>query len=205
MKILLIDDHNLIKMGITILLEEYPEYKDVDSCSNYNEFLEKINENNYDLVICDISLPEKSGYDVLEYINDNKIDTKVIMLSMHEDKNYIKKSLKLGARGYITKSTAHEEIIEAIKKVINENEIYINAKFASVFMDLYKDVNSVELSDREEEVLKLIAEGYTLTEIGQKLYLSVKTIDTYKRRIMEKTKTTKRSELLDYYKQNYLI
>lgn len=206
MKILLIDDHKLIKMGISILLQEYEEYQDVDSCSSYSEFLEKVNDEHFDLIISDISLSDKSGYEVLEYINEKEINSKVIILSMHEDKNYVKKALRLGARGYITKSTAHEEIIDAIRIVMNEDEIYLNTRYSSVFYEMYKekDLETVQLSEREEEVLKYIAEGYTLTEIGEKLFLSVKTIDTYKKRLMEKLQLEKRSDLIDYYRKKYL-
>lgn len=204
MKILLIDDHKLIKMGITILLEETSNYKNIDSCSSYDESLEKIKSTTYDLIICDISLPDKSGYDILKYLTEQKINTKVIILSMHEDKSYIKKALKLGARGYITKSTAHEEIITAIDVVMN-NEIYLNTKYSSIFMELYKESPTIPLSEREEEVLYYIANGYTLTEIGEKLFLSVKTIDTYKKRLMEKIGAKKRSDLIEYYKKNNIL
>lgn len=206
MNILLIDDHKLIKMGISILLQEYEEYQNIDSCSTYSEFVDKVKEKDYDLIVSDISLPDKSGYDILEYINENTINSKIIILSMHEDKSYVKKALRLGAKGYITKSTAHDEIIEAIKKVMDEDEIYLNPKYASVFYEMYKekDLEAVNLSEREEEVLKYMAEGYTLTEIGEKLFLSVKTIDTYKKRLMEKLHAEKRSDLIDYYRKNYL-
>ena len=203
MKILLVDDHKLIKMGIKILLEDYPQYGDIDDCSSKKECLEKLQKENYDLVICDISLPDGTGYDILEIISKQYKKTKVIVLSMHEDKSYIKKSLKLGAKGYITKSNAHEEIITAIKQVMEKNEIYLASNYINVFYELYKE-NEMSLSDREKEVAKYIVEGYTLTEIGEKLFLSVKTVDTYKKRIMEKTNTKKRSELVEYFKENLL-
>ena len=90
MKILLIDDHKLIKIGIKVLLEDNKDVDVIDDCSSKKEFLEKIDNESYDLFICDISLPDGSGYDILEIIKESKIKTKIIILSMHEDKSYIK-------------------------------------------------------------------------------------------------------------------
>ena len=197
MKILLIDDHKLIKIGIKVLLEDDGKISVIDDCASKTEFLEKI--------ICDISLPDGSGYDILEIIKEKKLDTKVIILSMHEDKSYIKKALRLGASGYVTKSTAHEEILQAIDKVIVKDEIYLNDKYAKIFYELFKEDKEIELSEREKEVGRYIVEGYTLTDIGEKLFLSVKTVDTYKKRLMEKTNTKKRSELVEYLKNNLIL
>lgn len=205
MKILLIDDHKLIKLGIKVLLEDNEEFSVIDDCASKKEFLEKISNYSYDLFICDISLPDGSGYDILEIIKEKKLNTKVIILSMHEDKSYMKKAFKLGASGYVTKSTAHEEILKAIDKVIFKNDIYLNEKYATIFYELFKEDKEIELSDREKEVGRYIVEGYTLTDIGEKLFLSVKTVDTYKKRLMEKTNTKKRSELVEYLKSNLIL
>lgn len=205
MKILLIDDHKLIKLGIKVLLEDNEEFSVIDDCASKKEFLEKISNYSYDLFICDISLPDGSGYDILEIIKEKKLNTKVIILSMHEDKSYMKKAFKLGASGYVTKSTAHEEILKAIDKVIFKNDIYLNEKYATIFYELFKEDKEIELSEREKEVGRYIVEGYTLTDIGEKLFLSVKTVDTYKKRLMEKTNTKKRSELVEYLKSNLIL
>lgn len=205
MKILLIDDHKLIKIGIKVLLEDDKKISVIDDCASKTEFLEKIKDNIYNLFICDISLPDGSGYDILEIIKEKKLDAKVIILSMHEDKSYIKKALRLGASGYVTKSTAHEEILQAIDKVIVKDEIYLNDKYATIFYELFKEDKEIELSEREKEVGRYIVEGYTLTDIGEKLFLSVKTVDTYKKRLMEKTNTKKRSELVEYLKNNLIL
>ena len=205
MKILLIDDHKLIKLGIKVLLEDNEEFSVIDDCASKKEFLEKISNYSYDLFICDISLTDGSGYDILEIIKEKKLNTKVIILSMHEDKSYMKKAFKLGASGYVTKSTAHEEILKAIDKVIFKNDIYLNEKYATIFYELFKEDKEIELSEREKEVGRYIVEGYTLTDIGEKLFLSVKTVDTYKKRLMEKTNTKKRSELVEYLKSNLIL
>ena len=205
MKILLIDDHKLIKIGIKVLLEDNKDVDVIDDCSSKKEFLEKIDNESYDLFICDISLPDGTGYDILEVIKEKNINTKVIILSMHEDKSYMKKAFKLGASGYVTKSTAHEEILHAIDKVMFKNDIYLNEKYATIFYELFKEDKEIELSEREKEVGRYIVEGYTLTDIGEKLFLSVKTVDTYKKRLMEKTNTKKRSELVEYLKSNLIL
>ena len=205
MKILLIDDHKLIKIGIKVLLEDDEKISVIDDCASKTEFLEKIKDNIYNLFICDISLPDGSGYDILEIIKEKKLDAKVIILSMHEDKSYIKKAFRLGASGYVTKSTAHEEILQAIEKVIVKDEIYLNDKYAKIFYELFKEDKEIELSEREKEVGRYIVEGYTLTDIGETLFLSVKTVDTYKKRLMEKTNTKKRSELVEYLKNNLIL
>lgn len=205
MKILLIDDHKLIKLGIKVLLEDNEEFSVIGDCASKKEFLEKISNDSYDLFICDISLPDGSGYDILEIIKEKKLNTKVIILSMHEDRSYMKKAFKLGASGYVTKSTAHEEILQAIDKVMFKNDIYLNEKYATIFYELFKEDKEIELSNREKEVGRYIVEGYTLTDIGEKLFLSVKTVDTYKKRLMEKTNTKKRSELVEYLKSNLIL
>lgn len=205
MKILLIDDHKLIKLGIKVLLEDNEKFSVIDDCASKKEFSEKISNESYDLFICDISLPDGSGYDILEIIKEKKLNTKVIILSMHEDKSYMKKAFKLGASGYVTKSTAHEEILQAIDKVMFKNDIYLNEKYATIFYELFKEDKEIELSEREKEVGRYIVEGYTLTDIGEKLFLSVKTVDTYKKRLMEKTNTKKRSELVEYLKSNLIL
>ena len=205
MKILLIDDHKLIKLGIKVLLEDNREFCVIDDCASKKEFIEKINNESYDLFICDISLPDGSGYDILEIIKEKKLNTKVIILSMHEDKSYIKKAFKLGSSGYVTKSTAHEEILHAIDKVMFKNDIYLNEKYATIFYELFKEDKEIELSEREKEVGRYIVEGYTLTDIGEKLFLSVKTVDTYKKRLMKKTNTKKRSELVEYLKSKLIF
>ena len=205
MKILLIDDHKLIKLGIKVLLEDNEKFSVIDDCASKKEFLEKISNYSYDLFICDISLPDGSGYDILGIIKEKKLNTKVIILSMHEDKSYMKKAFKLGASGYVTKSTAHEEILHAIDKVMFKNDIYLNEKYATIFYELFKEDKEIELSEREKEVGRYIVEGYTLTDIGEKLFLSVKTVDTYKKRLMEKTNTKKRSELVEYLKSNLIL
>ena len=133
MKILLIDDHKLIKIGIKVLLEDNEEFSVIDDCSSKKEFLEKITNDSYDLFICDISLPDGTGYDILEVIKEKNINTKVIILSMHEDKSYMKKAFKLGASGYVTKSTAHEEILHAIDKVMFKND-----KYSTILMCRFK-------------------------------------------------------------------
>ena len=96
MKILLIDDHKLIKLGIKVLLEDNEEFSVIGDCASKKEFLEKISNDSYDLFICDISLPDGSGYDILEIIKEKKLNTKVIILSMHEDRSYMKKAFKRG-------------------------------------------------------------------------------------------------------------
>ena len=96
-------------------------------------------------------MPDGSGYDILEIIKEKKLDAKVIILSMHEDKSYIKKAFRLGASGYVTKSTAHEEILQAIEKVIVKDEIYLNDKYAKIFYELFKEDKEIELSEREKK------------------------------------------------------
>lgn len=98
-----------------------------------------------------------------------------------------------------------EEILHAIDKVMFKNDIYLNEKYATIFYELFKEDKEIELSEREKEVGRYIVEGYTLTDIGEKLFLSVKTVDTYKKRLMEKTNTKKRSELVEYLKSNLIL
>ena len=131
MKILLIDDHKLIKIGIKVLLEDNEEFSVIDDCSSKKEFLEKITNDSYDLFICDISLSDGTGYDILKVIKEKKINTKVIILSMHEDKNYIKKEnqdkkVLVGYNGTDEKEVTMSKFKEDINEIRDSRSTFKN-------------------------------------------------------------------------------
>lgn len=202
-RIMLVDDHVLVRSGLTLLLKSKPNFEVAAEAGNGREALDKLRANsNIDIVLLDISMPRESGMNCIKQIKEIRPEAKIIILSMHEDETYIKKSIELGAAGYVPKASADKELFEAICKV-HGGEFYLsrtaNQRLFTSFVRVYTNPADVEalLSAREFEVLKLIVRGHSATEIGRILNLSVKTIDTHKTHIMGKLHCHKKSQLVD--------
>lgn len=202
-RIMLADDHALVRSGLKMLLKSEPNFDVIAEANNGKEVLDKLHAiSNIDIVLLDISMPQGSGMDCIRKIKEIRPEIKIVILSMHEDESYIKKSIELGATGYVPKASADTELFEAICQV-NMGNFYLsrnaNQRLLSSFVQEQIDQVDVEslLSPRELEVLKLIVRGHSATEIGHMLDLSVKTIDTHKTHIMEKLKCQRKSQLVD--------
>lgn len=200
---MIVDDHSLIRTGLRLLLKNDKEICVVAEAVNGKEALEVLSKQLIDIMILDISMPEMNGFDCIAEIKKISPTTKVIILSMHEDENYIKTAMNLGASGYIPKVSADDELFDAIYAVAKGN-FYLNKNaeqslFTALFArkDEKEEITPLEkLSPRELEVFKYIVHGHTITEIGEILQLSVKTIDTHKTKIFEKLHCQKKSELV---------
>jgi two-component system invasion response regulator UvrY len=208
LKILIADDHAIVRQGLKQILADIPDLAIVDEASSGNEVLSKVRTNAYDVLILDISMPGLSGLDVLKQLKSEKPDINVLMLSMHPEEQYAIRALKAGAAGYLTKESAPEELIAAIKKV-SIGRKYVTASLAEkLAFDLEErsERRSHEyLSDREFQVLCLIASGKTVKEIAEVMFLSIKTISTYRSRILEKMNMKTSAELTHYAIKNGLI
>jgi DNA-binding NarL/FixJ family response regulator len=207
-KIIVVDDHAVVRRGLIQILESMREVNSVSEASSGNELIELLKEDEYDVVVLDISMPGKSGLDVLKEIKAIKQNISVLILSIHPEEQYAVRALKAGASGYITKDSAPEELVTAVKRII-EGGKYISQSLAEKLADSY-DISSPKLpheilSDREFEVFKMIASGNTVSNIAESLFLSVKTISTYQSRIYEKTGLKSRSEITLYAIKNGLI
>ncbi len=208
MRVLICDDHKIVRVGIRYLLEQMPEVKEIEEAENGNEAISILRSKEFNFVLLDISLPGISGLEVLQQIKANWHHINVLVLSMHPQEQYAVRALKLGASGYLTKDTASEELLIAIRKIAAGGK-YISLSMAENIA-LYIDDETVgqghaSLSKREFEIMIMLANGKSLLEIGNELFISNKTVSTYRTRIMAKMEMTKNTELTKYCMENQLI
>ena len=208
MKILIADDHAIVREGVKQIVKTLPEVTLIDEASEGNEALLKIKEVGYDLVILDISMPGLSGLDILQSIKSRKINTRVLMLSFHPQEQYAIRAFKLGASGYLSKDSAFEELTTAIHKIAAGGK-YVSSAFAEklFFTDPEQGGENLHdtLSAREFQVMIMIAKGKTVLEIAKEIFISDKTVSTYRSRIMEKMGMKKNADLTRYAINNKLI
>ena len=206
--ILLVDDHAIFREGLKKIIDNTTGMEVSGEADNGEEALQQINSQKFDLVILDISLPGQSGLEVLKDIKRDFLKLPVLILSMHSEEQYARRLLKAGASGYLKKDSAFDQLVNAIR-TINNGEKYISSVVAHILADFIerdteKDRHEL-LSDREFQVLCLIASGKTVTEISKEISLSDKTISTYRARILEKMKMKTNAELTFYAINNKLV
>jgi len=207
-RIIIADDHPIVRAGMKQIISEASDLMVADEASDGHKLLNKIKKENFDVVILDITMPHMDGLDVLKQLKIEKPKLPVIILSIHPESQYALRVLKAGASGYVTKTSAPDELINAIRKVYRGGK-YISPSIAEK-LAFQLDANFEEmpheaLSDREYQVLCMLASGKTVTEIAEELALSVKTISTYRSRILEKMKMKNSAELMHYAIQNQLV
>jgi len=208
MKILICDDHKIVRDGLRQILQQLHGVTLISEAGDGNEALNLLKNNIFDILLLDISLPDKSGLEVLQIVKERWPSVNVLMLSMLPQEQYAIRALKLKASGYLTKNTASEELLLAVKKV-SEGGKYISQSLAeSLAINLdkgdYQQKHDI-LSTREFEIMIKIANGKSLQEIGNELFISVKTVSTYRSRIMEKMELSRNTELARYCLENKLI
>ncbi len=208
MKILIADDHALFREGLKQILLENFEGSVLDQASNGYEVLDKISVVDYDLVLLDIAMPGLSGLDVLKQLRIQRPKLRVLVLSMYPEGQYAVRAVRAGASGYLTKRSASDELIEAIRKICSGG-IYVTAAIAEKLMVDFRPDTSKQphelLSDREFQILCMIASGKTVSLIAEELNLSVKTISTHRVHILEKMKMKNNAELTNYTIKNQII
>jgi len=207
-KILIADDHTIVRRGLKHILHENLNGVMIDEASNEQEVLDKVWNDDYDLVVLDIAMPGRSGLDVLKELRSHKPKLPVLILSMYPEEQYAVRVLKAGASGYLTKDSAPSELMAAVQK-ISQGKKYISPSLAEkLAVDLDASLEKAlheGLSDREYQVMCMIASGKTVKEIAEVLSLSVKTISTYRSRILEKMRMTNNAALTRYALQNKLV
>jgi DNA-binding NarL/FixJ family response regulator len=207
-KIIVADDHAIVRAGIIQILTDEPGFQVTDEAGDGQQLLKKVRSINPDVVLLDMTMPGMDGLDVLKQLKIERPKLPVLILSMHPEAQYALRAMKAGASGYITKSSAPDELILAIKKVVNGGR-YISPAFAEKLafqLDTdFKELPHEALSDREYQVILLIASGKTVSEIADELTLSVKTISTYRSRILEKMKMKNNAELTRYVIEHQLL
>jgi two-component system invasion response regulator UvrY len=208
-RILIGDDHAIVRKGLRqILLEEYPSAQ-IEESNDAEGMIKQIIKAEWDMIICDLSMPGRSGLDVVHYLKQNSIKTPILILSIHPEKQYAIRALKAGASGYLSKEAAAVELVKAVQRVMQGRK-YISA---SIVEKMTEDLGQEDsdkaphefLSDREFDVFKLIASGKSVTEIAEKLSLSATTVSTYRSRVLVKMGMKTNAELTRYALENKLI
>lgn len=202
-RILLADDHQVLRSGLKALLNMEPDLDVIADVSNGKEAVDAAAELKPDVVVMDISMPEMDGLKAAEAIHNMGLPSRIVMLTVHADEDYLFQTLRLGASGYVLKSSADNELIDAIRTA-HRGEVFLYPSAVKKLLTEYlkggahPGEENDSLTNREREVLKLTAEGYTNNEIAEQLVISPKTVDTYRQRIMEKLNLHHRSELVRY-------
>ena len=213
-RVALVDDHQIVRDGIKALLEGSPNIEVVGEAETATEILNKIELIKPNIVIVDISLPDISGIELTKRITEKYLDIKVIVLSMHTTQEFIFNAIKSGAKGYLPKNITRNELIDSINAVSNGKE-YFSKDISEIILKNYlkqvknpertPDYQEQELTVREKEILKLVAEGYSNQLIAEKLFISVRTVESHKNHIMQKLELTTTVELVKYALKNRII
>jgi len=207
-RILIVDDHAILRRGLRALLSDAFATAEFGEASNAEQALEQLGEKVWDVALLDITLPGKSGLDLLKEFKAALPRLPVLVLSVHPEDQFAVRALKAGAEGYMTKESAPEELVQAIRKILAGGR-YVSPTLAEkLALNVGKDFTRAPhetLSDREHEVMCRIASGKTVTEIAGELSLSVKTISTYRARILEKLGVKNSAEITQYAIRNGLV
>lgn len=205
-RILLADDHAILRAGLVRLLGEEKDIEVVGEAENGREAVQKVQELHPDIVLMDIGMPVMNGMEATKQIKKRDADVKVLVLTMHDNEEYLFQVLQAGAAGYVLKKAADSDLVNAIH-VVSRGDCFLYPSAAKMVVENYLDklkhgqepTSSFDtLTDREREILKLVAEGHTNREIAETLFISVKTVETHKANIMEKLNLHKRAELVKY-------
>lgn len=206
MRILIVDDHAVVRNGVKLIFAESDSTTFGDA-ANANEALQLVREQDWDVVLMDIALGDRSGLEVLKDLKTIKPKLPVLILSMHSEAQYARRAFKAGAAGYITKDSSPEELAKAIEKVAGGGK-YVSATLAELLVSDFDDADKMpheRLSDREYEIMCLLASGKTVSEAASLLFLSIKTISTYRTRVLEKMGMRTNAELTHYAILNKLV
>ena len=207
-RILIADDHPVVRKGLREIVEETRDIVVADEAGNGQEVLDKVRRGNFDVVLLDISLPGQSGLDILKQLKSEKVKLPVLMLSIYPEEQYAVRTLKAGASGYLTKTSSPDELTGAIRKVAKGRKYVspeLSEKLALELETSREKLLHETLSDREYQVMRMIASGKTVTDIAREISLSVKTISTYRARILEKMRIRNNAEITRYAMENRLI
>lgn len=200
-QVVIADDHELIRDGMSKLIDQQSDIALVGAAESAEETMKLLRDNRVDVVVLDISLPDKDGIDVLKDIKAEKIKTRVLMLSMHPEDRYALRAIKNGASGYLTKDSAAHTIATAIRRVYHEGSYITEEVAAQLYKkEHYADEKPVHelLSDREYQIFLFIGQGKTVSEISRHLNISISSVNTYRRRILDKMGFSTNADITHY-------
>jgi two-component system invasion response regulator UvrY len=207
-RILIADDHAILRRGLREILAREITDLVCGEAENAQQLLAEVGSRDWDLVILDVTMPGRSGVDVLPDLRRTRPKLPVLVLSMHPEDQYAKRMLKAGASGYMNKESAPEELIRAIRRILAGGRYVSSGLAEKLALDLHEDSGRPlheALSDREFEVLRMIGSGRTVTQVAEDLHLSVTTVSTYRARILEKLNMTTTAEVMRYALRNRLV
>ncbi|MGD0191415.1 MAG: response regulator transcription factor [Rhizomicrobium sp.] len=200
--IFLVDDHPLLREGLTALLQKSSDLHVCGEAETENDAVSGIRQSNPDVAIVDLSLKEGSGFDLVKTIRQNWPRTQIVVLSMHDERRYAERALRMGARGYVMKSEATANVVQAVREVL-DGKLYLSPQMREAFVDRFVDKANPSalspfdvLTDRELEVFRLLGRGYETRKIATMLDISIKTVQTFCARMKEKLGLENASELL---------
>ena len=200
-RIVVADDHTIVREGLKQLLGAAGDLEVVGEAQNGHEVIERIRSMEFDLLLLDMSMPGKSGIELIKQVRSEKPKLRILILSMHEEHQYAVRAIRAGAAGYLTKESASRALVDAIRKVASGGA-YISAEVAQqLALGAMPDAQGpphAALSDREFQIFKLIGEGKSVSDIAERLHLSVKTVSTHKANILQKMNMTTQAELIRY-------
>ncbi len=203
-RILLADDHAVLRAGLRLLINAQPDMEAVGEAQDGLETLSQAEAIRPDVILLDLSMPRAGGLAILRELRARAPQSRILVLTMHADEEYLREALRLGAAGYVVKSAADQELLSAIRAV-TRGQIYIHPTMTRALLgDLLPDAGARSqdpwdsLSEREQQVIVAVARGYANREIAEQLHLSVKTVETYRARAMEKLGLSNRAQLLQY-------
>lgn len=211
-RILLADDHTILRAGLKMMLNAQPDMEVVGEAQDGRQAIEETRKLQPDIVLMDITMPDINGIEATRQIKRLTPDVKILMLTMHEHDEYVFQALQAGASGYMLKEAADTELITALH-VITSGQFYLSPTAQSVVVgDYLQKVRTGEerdsyssLTEREREILKLVAEGFTNNQIAERLVISPKTVDTHRTHIMDKLNMHSRAELIKYAMRRGLL
>lgn len=214
-RILIADDHGVLRAGLKVLLNAESDMEVVGEASDGLEAMAKARELCPDVILLDVTMPGTGGLQAIRHIRKVSPASKILILSMHDDESYLREALRAGASGYALKKAADSELLSAIRAV-NRGEIFLDPSLTKILVSELISSESRQgrdkeegeahrLSDREREVLRLLAQGYTSQQVADMLFLSLKTVETYKARVMNKLGLRSRAQLVRYALQVGLL
>jgi two-component system invasion response regulator UvrY len=207
-KVLIVDDHPIVRQGLKQILSEEPDMAVLGEAQNSQEVLELVHNQDWDIVVLDITMPGRGGLDVLKEVRHERPKLPVLMLSVHPEDQYAVRTLKAGAAGYMTKESAPEELVQAIRRIVHGGK-YVSSMLAEKLAfhleaETEKPLHD-NLSDREYQVMLMIASGKRTGAVAEEMSLSVKTVSTYRARILEKMGMKGNADLTYYVFKNRLL
>lgn len=207
-RVLIADDHPIVRKGLKTILKEAQDIKVEDEASDGEEVMEKVRINDYDVLVLDLSMPKLDGLETIRRIKSEKPDMAILVLSMNPEEVFGIRALNLGASGYLSKDVALEQLVQAIRRVAS-GKVYISQVLAeSIAQNVSRGSPKMpheHLSDREYQIMLMIAKGKSLKAIGEELSLSVKTVSTHRAHILQKMGLQSNAQIVTYALQNNLI